>query len=121
MNTEISTTLGSQLIRYIIELDWAYILTFIFIAYMVNTGKVTSWIKKLTGLVVRTRYRVAALGIIYGVVIFYLRSYDRSGIELLFRSFIFAMVFHKLIIDAALSWFVPAGDKLDDDHPNELP
>ncbi|MBL6444688.1 hypothetical protein JMN32_00100 [Fulvivirga sp. 29W222] len=118
MNTEISTSLGGQLIQYVIELDWAYILTFIFIAYWINTEKVTSWIKKLTGLVVRTRYRVAALGLIYGIIIFYLRGYDRSGIELLFRSFIFALVFHKLIIDTILSWLTPAGDKVKDELPN---
>lgn len=109
MNTEILTSLLDQLLFYIVGLDWTYILTFILIAHVANTSKVRLFIKNLTGLEIRTRYRVVILGLAYGTLLYFLRGYDITGIELLLRSFIFTLVFHKLIIDTLLSYLGGTG------------
>ena len=119
MNTEILTSLLGQLLFYIGSLDWTYILTFILIAHVVNTDKVRQFIKKLTGLEIRTRYRVVILGLAYGILLYFIRGNDITGIEVLLRSFIFTLVFHKLIIDTILSYFGGMGKRKPTNN-NEL-
>ena len=41
---------------------------------------------------------------LYGVAIYFIRDYDISKIEILFQSFIFALVFHKLFIDGLMQF-----------------
>lgn len=96
----------NQIVLYINSLDWSYILTFILLTYAVNYSKVLDWIYKLTKLKIQTRYRVVLIGFIYGVFLFYLRGYSTANIEPLLQSFVFAMVFHKLIIDKILQQIV---------------
>lgn len=89
---------------FINSFDWHYIFSFIIIGFAFNHYKVREGIVKNTKLKIGTRFRVAIVGVLYGVLIYYLRDYEKKDIEILLRSFLFAFVFHKLIIDAFLCY-----------------
>lgn len=93
--------------NYLNILDWAYILTFILLSYCMNHCRVTAFLANGLGIKVRTRYRVLITGMIYGIVIFFIRGYDLSKVECLFQSFVFAMVFHKLLVETLVERFFP--------------
>ena len=57
---------------YVTGLDWAYIMSFILIAYLVNYVKVRAGIEKVLKLKAHTRYRVALTGILLGTLIFFI-------------------------------------------------
>ncbi len=95
-----------QIKNYMAGLDWQYIITFIIICYGINHYKVKQGLQKAIGAQTRTRYRVVLIGILYGIGIYFLRGYKLNQIENLFQSFIFALVFHKFIVEALLYWLV---------------
>ena len=92
----------NQITHYINSLDWAYIITFILLVYAVNYSKLLDWFYNTTKIKIQTRYRVLLVGLVYGIFLFFLRDYATDKIESLLQSFVFAMVFHKLIIDRVL-------------------
>lgn len=96
----------NQIIHYLNSLDWGYILTFILLAYSLNTSKVLDWFFCFTKVKFQTRYRVLLIGILYGAFLFFLRENTISDIESLLQSFVFALVFHKLILDKITSSMV---------------
>lgn len=104
MNTAIFSTIWEQISQYIIELDWSYIFTFIIIAYGINQLNVKRKIKSILHITTPTRYRTAITGVLYGIMLYFLRGDHPADIECLFRSLIFAMVFHKLIIDTCVTY-----------------
>jgi len=93
------TQIINQIIHYLNSLDWSYIFTFILLAYAINKTKILNWGFKLTRIKIPTRYRVLLVGVLYAIVLFYIRDYPLNKVECLLQSFVFAMVFHKLIID----------------------
>jgi len=101
--TEILSHIG----QYIAGLDWAYMLTFIIITIGINSYCLN--LKNKPVIQTRTRYRVALIGLLYGVTLYFTRSYTIQQAEILFQSFVFALVFHKLIIEAVLYWLVKRG------------
>lgn len=109
------------LFEYLIGLDWGYIITFILISHLVNQTKVTGWFFKITNVTIRTRYRVLIIGIGYGILVYLLRGYDISKIECLFQSFVFAMVFHKLVVERlfAVLKLNPIQPENYDDHSED--
>jgi len=96
---EVLSSIIRQLTNYIESLDWGFIITFILIAYIINHSKVTATIFGWLKIKCRTRYRVAFVGILYGIVLYYLKGSSFEETNTLFQSFVFAIVFHKLIID----------------------
>lgn len=104
MDTEIFTQVWNQITKYVISLDWAFIFTFIIIAYGINNYKVRASLLKATRVKSRTRYRTALIGIVYAVILYFIRGYDISKIESLFESLVFAIVFHKLIIETIMNY-----------------
>jgi len=82
--------------QYLSGLDWTYIFTFILITYGLRTF--TPWFKK-TRLSLGRRYRVTLIGILYAALLAWIRGNSLAQVELLLSSFVFALVFHKLIID----------------------
>lgn len=102
MNTTITNEIWHQITGYVTALDWAYILTFIVIAYGFNHVKVKEGIKKVTRVRSRTRYRVAIIGLLYAVALYFIRGYTLDKVECLFQSYVFAFVFHKLIIEGIM-------------------
>lgn len=101
---ETLTEIIAQIKNYMTALDWQYIITFIIICYGINHYKVKEGLQKATGAQTRTRYRVTIIGIVYGTGLYFLRGYKIQHIENLFQSFIFALVFHKFIVEALLYW-----------------
>lgn len=101
---ETLTDIIAQIKNYMTDLDWSYIITFIIICYGINHYKVKEGLQKATGTRTRTRYRVIIIGIMYGTGLYFLRGYKLQQIENLFQSFIFALVFHKFIVEALLYW-----------------
>ena len=104
MNTGIAQEIWNQVSNYVSSLDWAYILTFIVIAYGINHYWVKDKIQKATKVKSKTRYRTAIVGILYGAGIYFIRGYELAKVECLFQSFVFAFVFHKLIIDEIMKY-----------------
>ena len=89
--------------NYFNSLDWAYIFTFIVIAYGLNHYRSANFFYDLFRLKIATRYRVLIIGVIYGITLFFLRGYEVQRIECLLQSFAFALVFHKLLLEKFLN------------------
>ena len=98
-----------QIKAYMTALDWQYIITYIIICYGINHYKVKEGLQKATGRQTRTRYRVATIGILYGIGLYFLRGYKVQQIENLFQSFVFALTFHKFIVESLMYWLVKHG------------
>lgn len=109
------------LFDYLTSLDWGYIITFILISHLVNQTKIITWFYKVTKIKIRTRYRVLLIGIGYGILVYLLRGYDISKIECLFQSFVFAMAFHKLVVERlfAVLKLNPIQPENYDDHSED--
>lgn len=93
-----------QIQTYMNELDWRYIFTFIIISYGINHYKVARGLTLLTGRRTRTKYRMLILGALYGIAVYFIRGYKFYEMERLFQSYIFALVFHKFLIEGLLFW-----------------
>ena len=102
MNTVI--TIIDFLNDYLSALDWTYIFTFILIAYGLNLETTRMKLRWLTRISLARRYRVAIAGILYAIILAWIRGNYRSQAEVLLPSFVFALVFHKLIIDKTIAW-----------------
>ena len=89
--------------NYLNALDWAYILTFIIIAYGLNHYRATGFFYSVFNLKIATRYRVFFIGLIYGIALYFIRGYQLKMIESLLQSFAFALVFHKLLLEKFLN------------------
>jgi hypothetical protein len=106
---ETLTQIISHIQNYMTSLDWSYIITFIIICYGLNHYKVKEGLLKATGTHTRTRYRVIIIGVLYGTGLYFMRGYKLQQIENLFQSFIFALVFHKFMVEALLYWLAKHG------------
>ncbi|MBS1635358.1 MAG: hypothetical protein JST26_05500 [Bacteroidetes bacterium] len=106
---ETLTLIITSIQNYVASLDWSYILTFIILCYGINHYKVKEGLQKATGTQTRTRYRVILIGLVYGVILYFLRGYTIAHIENLFQSFVFALVFHKFMIESFLYWMAKHG------------
>ncbi|MFY9308551.1 MAG: hypothetical protein WAQ28_05800 [Bacteroidia bacterium] len=106
---ETLTQIISHIQNYMTSLDWPYIITFIIICYGLNHYKVKEGLQKVTGTHTRTRYRVIIVGVLYGAGLYFMRGYKLQQIENLFQSFIFALVFHKFMVEALLYWLAKHG------------
>lgn len=106
---ETLTLIISNIQNYMVSLDWSYIITFIILCYGINHYKVKEGLQKVTGTQTRTRYRVILVGLVYGIILYFLRSYTIQHIENLLQSFIFAMVFHQLILESIIYWLAKHG------------
>ena len=104
MKLEIIEDIWNQVAHYIGSLDWAYILTFMLIAHGINHHKIKEGLKNTLKLKSKTRYRIALVGILYGIAIYFIRGYEIAQVERLIQSLVFAFVFHKLIIDGMLGY-----------------
>ena len=102
MIISVTSEIVNQITNYVRELDWMYILTFIVIAYGFNHVRVKQGIEKVTRVKSKTKYRVALVGVLYGITLYFTRGYSLENIEGLFQSFVFAFVFHKMIIEGLI-------------------
>ena len=103
------TEILSRIQTYITSLDWQYIITFIITCYHFNHYKVKEGVQIITKTQTRTRYRVIIIGLVYAVCLYFIRGYSLQKVENLFESFVFALVFHKFIIEALIYWLAKHG------------
>lgn len=96
---ELLSSIITQLLAYIEALDWQYILTFILLTYLLGHTSITSTVKKYLNLRLRKRYSVLLIGLGYGMLLWQIKAPTSSYAQQLFESFVFALVFHKLLID----------------------
>ena len=96
MNTEMETWMLMQ--EYIHSLDWFYILSFILFASLLNSNESKKALFKITGFKAQTRYRTTLFGVGYAIVVFLIRGSKPDVAEELLRSFLFTLVFHKLLL-----------------------
>jgi hypothetical protein len=80
------------------QLKWEYIVGFIFMTYVY--GEVESQLNWLWIEQVKTRFKVAIIGLIYGVGFFYSKGLEQSDIPALLISYLFSFGFHKLLVDS---------------------
>ena len=80
---------------YFAALDWTYIFTFIIISYvLINKIKIS----KLSFLSrINITWKVLAIGIAWGCVIYLLRDYTRKDVEMLAASMFTGMVLHSAV------------------------
>ncbi len=96
---EVVKLILQKLMSYLSSLDWAYMITLIAICYAMEREGVKEKMKLWTRIEIKKKYRVLLIGIFYGTLIYFLRGYTISHIEMLLQSFVFAMVFHKVLIE----------------------
>lgn len=84
--------------EYIHSLDWFYILSFILFASLLNSNESKKALFKITGFKAQTRYRTTLFGVGYAIVVFLIRGSKPDVAEELLRSFLFTLVFHKLLL-----------------------
>ncbi len=94
-------TIIEQITEYLMSLDWSYILTLILIIYGISNLKFVKKIRE--NLSFPQRYQVLIIGILYAVIIFLVRGYSIEKVENIFQSFVFTLVFHKLIVDKLIT------------------
>lgn len=121
------TTLWHQVTDYVAGLDWPYILTFTVIAYGLTHWCLKNGWKAVTRRRSRTKYRIAVVGLLYGIALFYIRGYALQKVESLLASYAFALLFHELIIEGVMRFLgrnvLPDrwNKKLLGDHPPKPP
>ncbi len=94
--------LWQPLSHYFQQLDWTFIITFIVLVYGLHRSPLLKWLGNAIGFELPKRYRVLLVGILYGSFIFWLRDGGKTTLESLVQSLVFAMVFHKLLLDFLL-------------------
>ena len=92
----------------------AYIWSFIIIAYGFNSRSEKKHAKSTKRFRLATRYRTAFIGLLTGIGLYFLRGYQLVQVEPLLHSFVFAFVFHKLLLDGVVKFlrkqFAPNSD-----------
>ncbi|WP_025741894.1 hypothetical protein [Aquimarina pacifica] len=104
--------------QYILALDWSYMLTFILISYALTHYKVSEFIAHGLGFSLQTRYQVVVIGFLYGILTYFINGYEFLEIQRLFQSFVFAMIFHKLLLENLFDPFLRRKRK-DAEYPED--
>jgi len=87
-----------QLVLYINQLNWAYILTYILMAYAIKEiTKSNPVIRKLSKYV-HLQWWSLLCGVLYGFLFVFLWGYDIRKVLWLLQSLIFAIAFEKIIV-----------------------
>lgn len=103
--------------EYMTSLDWPYIITLIILSHFISQDRIIkkgklSKTKLLSDirpflLSIPKAWRVFLIGIIYGLFIYWVRSYsNKETIEIIFQSLVFAMVTHKLLLEKLMNRYL---------------
>lgn len=95
------------MVNYLMGLDWSYIMTFILLTYLATSSIVKREMFYVFGIKVRTRFVVAIIGIVWASLLYVMRGRTPGLAENLIHSFVFAIVFHKIILDTIVQYFKP--------------
>ncbi len=108
------TGILEHLIHYLNGLDWSYILSFIILAHGLNHKHAKHVFYGLFRISIMTRYRVVIIGLCYGIALYFIRGYQLEKIESLLQSFVFAVVFHKMLLEKFLKQLFDAKSNTDE-------
>jgi hypothetical protein len=100
MQTTTLLDIGKLILDYTLSLDWTFIISFILLAY----GAII--IKRKEKWKIQKRYLVGLVGLFYGAILSLIYQYNLQQVLLIFQSFVFAFVFHKLLIDHIVRFIV---------------
>ena len=103
----------TQFTNFMNALDWFYIFSFILITYVIQYYQIPQFIGRGLELQLKNRYQVLLIGVVYAILVFFMRDYDVKGIGTLIISFFFATVFHKFLLEVLLERIVPKPGKVD--------
>lgn len=98
MQTPSLIDIGQLIVNFVFDLNWTYILSFIMLAYL------ATYLTKVENIKFPRRYLVAILGVIYAAGLAIFKSYNIDQIDTLIQSFLFALGFHKLLIEKLVSF-----------------
>jgi len=93
--------IGSNILPFLEKLEWIYIITFILLCYnyqMIERNIKVAFLSKI-----KTRFKVALIGICYTPVYYYLWGLGKEDIGYLFSSFLVSFAFHKLLVDIIIN------------------
>ena len=93
-----------QMGDYILGLDWAYMLTFTILCFAIENSVNQDQLKRRISFLPQKKYRVFFAGSLYGALIYFIRNYSPVNIERLFQSFVFVLVFHKMLLEQFLKF-----------------
>lgn len=104
----------AKLMEYLGNLDWGYMITLILLSHFVCRNEMLdnkfiaqlTWLKKVKTLLlaIPMAWRVLLMGVIYGMVLYWIRDYSgKNWLENMVQSLIFAMVSHKLFLEKWLN------------------
>lgn len=96
-----------QFTNFMNSLDWVYIFSFILITYVLQYYKVPEFIGSGLGIKLQKKYQVLLIGLVYAVIVFFVRGYEVSKVLCLFISFFFATVFHKFLLEVIFEKYLP--------------
>jgi len=95
--------------KYVLSLDWVYIITLILISALLTNDnslkkfgiKTPNWMLNIP-----KGWRVVTVGCVYGAFLYWLRDYHKQDVERMLQSLVFTLVFHQLIIKVAIDRFM---------------
>ncbi len=93
--------IGSNILPFLAKLEWVYIITFILLCY--NYQLIEQNIKVAFLSKIKTRFKVAFIGILYAPVYYFLWGLGKDDIGYLFSSFLVSFAFHKLLVDIVIN------------------
>lgn len=108
-----------KVLEYLSSLDWSYMITLIVLCYAFEQNKLKVKLHRWTRLQLATKYRVVVIGFFYGLFIYLIRGYSVGEIEVLLQSFVFAMVFHKVILKEVEKLILRQLDRFKNENRNK--
>jgi len=91
---------GRNILPFLAKLEWIYIITFILLCY--GYQSIEEQIKWKPLKKVKTRFKVALIGLLYAPLYYFLWGLEKDQIGILFSSFLVSFTFHKLLVDAVI-------------------
>lgn len=91
---------GRNILPFLAKLEWMYIITFILLCYGYQSIEEQIKWKLLKQL--KTRFKVAIIGLLYAPLYYLLWGLEKEQIGILFSSFLVSFAFHKLLVDAVI-------------------
>tara|TARA_R110000868_G_scaffold250694_4_gene507436 strand:+ start:157 stop:519 length:363 start_codon:yes stop_codon:yes gene_type:complete len=93
--------IGRNILPFLAKLEWVYIITFILLCY--NYQLIEKNLNIAFLIKIKTRFKVAFIGIVYAPGYYFLWGLGKEDIGYLFSSFLVSFAFHKLLVEIIIS------------------
>jgi len=94
--------IGEEILPVLGQLEWLYIFSFILLGMAVEQLPQINSLRFLYR--IKKRFRIAIIGLIYAPFYYYMSGLEEEQAGLLFASFLFTFVFHKLLVEAVIGF-----------------